>query len=164
VGFHVGSQSDTSSDDEADEGFEEWRRWSRAPLISTSLAIAELWLSGARKCHIFYKSVSSMIQNQRRDCCQFCLRTKNMCKTLIAGIERDGLLDFFCNWQYNNIKRQNLEHKILDSRDFVNHRRQKTWDWLQKSRNFWDLHRQKISRFTLLEKLKSRENLFVWWA
>jgi hypothetical protein len=95
VGFHVGSQSDTSSDDEADEGFEERRRWSRAPLISTSLAMAELWLSRARKRRIFYKSVSSMIQNQRRDCCQFCLRTKNMCETLIAGIERDGLLDSF---------------------------------------------------------------------
>jgi len=40
----------------------------------------------------------------------------------------------------------------------------KTRDWLKKSREFWDLHRRKISRFTFLEKCKSRENLFVWLA
>jgi len=60
-------------------------------------------------------------------------------------------------------RRTCTESREKKSRDFVNHRRQKkTRDWLQKSREFWDLHRRKISRFTFLEKRKSRENLFVW--
>jgi hypothetical protein len=95
VSMTASNPSDISSDDETDDGFEERRNWSRAPLISTKLAIAELWLSRARKRRIFCKVVSNMIQNQRRDCCQFCLRTKDMCGALTAGIEKDGTWDSF---------------------------------------------------------------------
>ena len=90
----AGDRDDVSSDGLEDELEDIRRNWSKQPLTGTSLAIARLWLSKARKRRAFGKLIRGIIDQHKKPNCEICGRNpeKNFVK-LIAHLATKGAPD-----------------------------------------------------------------------
>jgi hypothetical protein len=87
-----GDRSDISSDEE-DEMEKQRRNWPREPLQGSSLAIARLWLSRARRRRAFSKLVTGIIQNNLAPVCSVCDCGVDKGRTLAVSLATGGKAD-----------------------------------------------------------------------
>merc|ERR1711871_1035308 len=95
----TGDRDDISSDEIEDELEDARRNWSRQPLQGTSLAIARLWLSKARKRRAFGNLIRGIIDQHKKNSCEICGRSEErnavrlVAHLAIKGIPDIGALD-----------------------------------------------------------------------
>jgi hypothetical protein len=89
-----GERDDVSSDEIEDEMEDARRNWSRQPLQGTSLAIARLWLSKARKRRAFGKLIRGIIDQHKKTSCEICGRNEERnAVRLVAHLATRGVPD-----------------------------------------------------------------------
>lgn len=89
-----GDRDDISSDEIEDELEDARRNWSRQPLQGTSLAIARLWLSKARKRRAFGNLVRGIIDQHKKNSCEVCGRSQERnAVRLVAHLATKGIPD-----------------------------------------------------------------------
>merc|ERR1711871_938520 len=89
-----GDRDDISSDEIEDELEDARRNWSRQPLQGTSLAIARLWLSRARKRRAFGNLIRGIIDQHKKNSCEICGRSEERnAVRLVAHLATKGIPD-----------------------------------------------------------------------